>query len=117
MATAAEQTGGTTQTCIDQCSKCRDVCSETLAWSIRQGGALADGEHLRQLLDCIQMCTLTHDFMLRQSPHHAAACGLCAEVCRACVETCERVGSDDEQIRRCIEACRRCTETCSAMAA
>jgi hypothetical protein len=115
MSTAIEY-GPATSRCIDTCAECYDVCSQTLTYSLEKQGELLDATHIRQLLDCISTCKLTHDLMLRNSRHHEAACGLCADVCRACAETCSRF-QNDEQLSRCAEMCSRCAETCSTMAA
>jgi hypothetical protein len=53
--------------------------------------------------------------MLRGSPHHTYVCGVCAEVCLRCAESCETL-SDDDLMRHCADECRRCAESCRAMA-
>jgi hypothetical protein len=102
--------------CIDNCSDCHDVCLETVAHCIERGGAHADVEHLRTLLDCAQACDASRDFMLRGSELHASVCGVCGDACERCAASCESLGGDDEVMRNCAEVCRRCAETCRSMA-
>jgi hypothetical protein len=102
--------------CIENCSACHEVCTETLAYGLSKGAEHAAAEHIGALLDCAQTCDASRDFMLRGSPLHHRVCGVCAQACERCAESCERLGADDELLRACAETCRRCAETCRAMA-
>lgn len=103
------------QQCIDECIKCGSVCTTTASYCLEQGGQHADAAHVTSLLDCAEICRTSADFMLRGSHLHGSTCAVCAEVCRACAESCDRMG-DDDVMRRCAEACRRCAESCEQMA-
>ncbi len=107
----------TMRSCIEQCTKCYNVCLETLAHSIRKGGEFAAAGHLQPLLDCVETCGACRDFMLRGSPLHPELCRLCAEVCERCATCCEHLADQDDQLRRCAEECTRCAEECRQMAA
>jgi hypothetical protein len=104
------------QECIDNCTECHAVCTETVMHCLRKGGEHAAPPHVRLLLDCADICRTSADFMLRRSELHTRTCGVCAEVCERCAEECERM-ADDEQMRRCAETCRRCADSCRRMAA
>jgi hypothetical protein len=80
------------------------------------GGRHAEAAHVRLLLDCAQICQTSADFMLRGSSYHARTCETCAEVCLACAENCERIGPDDDMMKKCAEVCRRCAASCRQMA-
>jgi Domain of Unknown Function (DUF326) len=103
------------QRCIVLCRECHDVCLRMVAHCLRKGGRHAEPSHIRLLLDCVQICETSADFMVRGSDLHAATCGACAEVCASCAEDCERLG-DDEMMRYCAQLCRRCAEICHKMA-
>ena len=109
--------GPAMQECIETCSDCHDVCTETLRHCLERGGEHAAAEHIVALLDCAQLCDTSRDFMLRQSTVHSDVCGICADACERCAESCESVDAADEVMRRCAEECRRCAESCRAMAA
>jgi hypothetical protein len=81
------------------------------------GGKHAAAEHIRQLLDCADICATSANFMLRSSPEHVRACALCAELCRTCADSCEKLEGDDPTLRECVEICRRCVQSCDEMAA
>jgi hypothetical protein len=112
----AEHLSSEMRDCIENCSDCHDVCTETLVHCLSRGGEHAAPEHIRRLLDCAQACDAARDFMLRGSELHPATCGVCAEACERCAESCEAIGAGDEVMQNCAEICRRCAESCRAMA-
>ena len=103
------------QHCIQECLQCHSICLETLTHCLQKGGAHAEAAHIRLLLDCVEICQTSANFMLRGSDLHSRTCGVCAEVCERCAQDCERMG-DDAQMKACAEACRRCAESCRQMA-
>ncbi|MBE3561957.1 MAG: four-helix bundle copper-binding protein [Ktedonobacteraceae bacterium] len=104
------------QECIKECTNCHTICEYTAAYCLQLGGPHAAPEHQRILRDCAQICHVSADFMLRGSPLHAAVCGVCAQVCVQCAESCERIGGGDAQMKACADLCRRCAESCRQMA-
>jgi hypothetical protein len=100
--------------CIRVCTECHRVAIETLNHCLRLGGAHADPNHIRSMLDTIERCQTTADFIIRGSEFHARECALCAEVCALCADSCAETGGDP-QMKACEDACRRCAETCRAM--
>jgi hypothetical protein len=103
--------------CIRYCQECHSICTETVTHCLEMGGRHAGADHIRLLLDCADICATSADFMLRVSPEHERTCGVCAELCRKCAESCEQLGEGDQTMRQCAEKCRRCAETCEQMAA
>lgn len=101
--------------CIQECQSCHAVCLETVSHCLQKRGEHAEAEHIRLLLDCVEICQTSANFMLRGSDLHVRTCGVCAEVCDRCAEECERM-ADDEMMRRCAEACRQCAASCRQMA-
>ena len=62
-------------------------------------------DHIRLLMDCAQLCTTSADYMARGSSFHDRTCGLCSEVYRIYMESCECVAGDDqdgEAVRRVV---------------
>lgn len=104
------------QECLDNCTECHAICTETAQHCLEMGGKHAEAAHIRSLLDCADICQTSADFMLRGSPQHALTCGACAEVCLACAEACERMGQQDSMMKKCAEVCRRCADSCRQMA-
>src|SRR5262245_38339970 len=100
--------------CIQSCKNCHDSCVETATYCLEEGGQHAVARHMRLLLDCAQICTMTEDYMLRDSAFYAQVCGVCADVCDSCAEACERFPGD-EQMAECMSACQRCADACRTM--
>ena len=105
------------QQCIDECTRCHNICLAAVSHCLELGGKHADPAHIRLLLDCADICQTSANFMLRGSDLHQRTCAVCAEVCRACAEDCERMAGGDQLMKDCAEQCRRCAETCERMAA
>jgi hypothetical protein len=103
------------QRCIDECESCRGVCLKAVAHCLERGGRHAEPHHITTLLDCVDMCTITANFLLRGSKMHRRTCEVCAEVCDACAKSCEAL--DDDVMRRCAAECQRCATSCRAMVA
>jgi len=99
--------------CANECSRCHEICVETLQHCLKTGGKHVDQKHLTLMLDCAQICATSSDFLLRMSSLNAETCRACAEVCEACADSCERLG--DEHMKKCAQACRRCAESCQKM--
>ena len=102
------------QRCIDECESCRDVCLLAVTYCLAQGGRHASASHIVTLLDCVDMCGTSANFMLRDSTMSRRTCETCAETCDACAKSCEGF-PDDDTMRRCAEECRRCAESCRMM--
>jgi hypothetical protein len=100
--------------CIETCLKCQTVCLEELTQHcLEAGGEHTEPKHVKTLINCADICHTSARFMMTDSPFHPLTCGLCAEVCEECAQSCEQMGDMD----RCVEACRECAESCRRMAA
>ena len=103
-----------TTDCKQLCWECRTECQETLtAHCLEMGGDHVAPEHVKLMLDCIEICQTAADFMVRKSSLHPYICQACAVVCEACAQTCEEF--EEEKMKHCAETCRRCAESCREM--
>lgn len=103
----------TIEDCIRECERCRTVCLRTaLTHCLEEGGRHVEPGHFRLMLDCARICNTAAEFMLGGSRFHGQVCGVCALVCEACAESCERIGGMTD----CSGACRVCAEHCRQMA-
>jgi hypothetical protein len=93
------------QQCIEECLNCHRMClGEAMTHCLEAGGQHMEPEHFRLMLNCAEMCQTSANFMLSGSPLHKKTCGLCAEVCLACAQSCEKI----EGMEECAQTCRRC---------
>lgn len=101
------------QQCIQNCLNCHATCLKmAMNHCLETGGKHTEPAHFRLMMDCVEICQTSANFMLRGSKHHAHICRECAEICKQCADDCERVGDMDE----CVAACRKCAQSCSEMA-
>lgn len=103
------------RTCIQECQNCHDVCLETIHHCLELGGDHAEPNHIRLLMDCVEICQTSANFMLRMSDLHTETCRACAAVCERCAQDCERF-EEDEMMQQCARACRSCAQSCRKMA-
>lgn len=104
------------QLCIQSCLDCHSIClSSVTNYNLRLGERYAEAAHIRLLLDCAEICQTSANFMLRGSDLHAWTCGICAEICQRCAQSC-REFRKDEMMQRCAEVCDRCALLCERIA-
>jgi|SRR5579875_783569 len=106
----------TVKACIELCKECHAMCESTIQYCLQLGGPHVEASHLRLMRDCAQICQTGTDFMLRGSPLHTLVCGVCAQICLRCAESCEHVGPGDAQMKACADLCRQCAQSCQQMA-
>ena len=106
-----------TAACINECLACYEACEATFAHCSVVGGKHAEPAHLRLLIDCSRICSMSADFMLRGSDFDIDLCEVCSEVCRQCAEDCEQIDPSDEMMRECAAQCRKCADACERMTA
>jgi hypothetical protein len=107
------QTTPEMQQCIQNCQECHKVCLQmAMNHCLQMGGKHVEANHMRLMLNCAEICQTSLNFMLSGSEQHKLTCGVCAEVCEACAQSCAQVGDMDE----CVQACRQCAQSCRQMA-
>lgn len=100
------------RSCIDACTETTEICESMVNQCLSKGGDHSSPEHIKALLDCAEICSLSAKWMTRESSLHTESCALCEKVCLACAESCAQFSDD----ARCEEACRKCAESCHEMA-
>merc|ERR1711879_231499 len=98
--------------CIKHCEHCHRQCLKTQTHCTMLGGKHVAPDHLKLLADCVEICRVSADFMVRGSPRHHLTCHACAAICERCAEDCERVGPQDKMMLDCAKACRECAAMC-----
>jgi hypothetical protein len=113
---SAEHRSQATNDCITACTQCEATCLETINYCLGEGGEHAAPDHITLMSACADICGTSTRTMLRGAEVDTVVCGACAEICRQCADSCDRMG-DDAEMKRCAEVCRRCAESCETMAA
>lgn len=100
--------------CIRLCLDCYRICQQTASvHCLELGGKHVEPQHFRLMLSCAEVCRTAAALMLNNSPQHHLQCGVCAEICRQCAESCREIGDMDE----CVAACEACEDSCQRMSA
>ena len=73
------------KSCIDACRRCAAECELCLDSLSRVSSSTEQLAAIRTVTDCAQFCRTTAGFLERESRFVMAVCGLCAEMCDACV--------------------------------
>lgn len=108
------QISKTVQDCIESCKNCHDECKEALfRVCLEKGGDHTAPEHVRIMVDCIQICQVAADAMIRGSEMQNEICRICADICDMCAESCEDLDSDE--MKDCAQTCRDCAQICRNM--
>ncbi len=104
-----------TERSIQDCGKCYKACTATFKHCMELGGDHVLPKHLNTLKDCMEICKITEDFMLRDSEHVKCLCDECEKITELCAQSCEETDPNDEQMKECAKACRECAESCKDM--
>lgn len=115
MTAASTQPVSELEKCAHLCHECEDACLALIPHCLAMGGPHASSEHIGLLLDCVAICSTSHDLLHRRSVMHRETCRACAAICEACADDCEKLAGGDAMMRRCSEVCRRCSESCRQM--
>ncbi len=98
--------------CIEECLRCHSICLGMASHHcLEQGGKHVEPTHFRLMLACAEICSSAANMMLIGSEQHKRVCGVCADLCQSCAQSCERL----EGMEDCVEACRRCEQHCRKM--
>jgi hypothetical protein len=102
------------QACVDASTHCRNVCKETLfQHCFDMGGKHTEKKHVNLMIDCIEICQLAGNLLMRGSESATDVCRTCADICDDCANSCESLR--DEKMDQCAEACRDCADVCRSM--
>ncbi|MCK9875278.1 four-helix bundle copper-binding protein [Frankia sp. AgPm24] len=111
----AEKISETMRKAIDECMSCSTLCEETISYCMDMPGSMMDAADLRLMMDCAAITRTCADMMCRMSPMRADMCAMCARICGATADMCEKMPRD-AQLTRLARACRSCMDSCTAMA-
>lgn len=100
------------QSIIDACLTCFEACESCATECID----MVEENHLQCISlcrDCSEICTLSVKLEQRDSDFKQQVLKLCADICNACANECEKFDEHDH-CTKCAEACRKCAEVCAA---
>jgi hypothetical protein len=103
------------QSCIEACSQCEIACEQCATACMKEPNAHEMIACIRLDLECAAICRASIQIMNLESNHANAVCQVCADICIACAEECEK--HEHEHCRKCAKMCRDCAAECMSMVA
>ena len=102
--------------CIERCFSCAQTCTVCADACLSEDAIDMLARCVRLDLDCADICMTTGRIASRRTETNESVLvqllELCANVCQACAEECERHASHHEHCKICAAECRRCEESC-----
>ncbi len=102
------------QSCIDACFACAESCEYCATCCLREQDVKMLVRCIQINRDCATICLAAGTAMSRDSEYAKIACKVCADVCDACAQECEK-HADMDHCQKCAQACRKCAEECRRM--
>lgn len=104
------QLSNETRRAIEACMRCHAVChAMAMTHCLETGGEHLRPQHFRLMMTCAIVCQAAADLMSHKSEYNHSMCALCARVCEACAQSCEKLSG----MELCVEACRLAQQTCA----
>lgn len=100
--------------CVRACETAERACSRAMSCALEIGGAHADPEFLRLLMECSRSCARSGQILVRGWWEQGPVCLECAELCEVCADECG--GAPDPAFAACADACRACARCCRHLA-
>lgn len=97
--------------CVEDCLDCQDICLQTVRYCL----SMSKNYPIGVLLDCIEVCQINADFLLRGSRLLNNISDLCAMACKRSADFCGQF-RNDAQMQMCAKACERCAKSCQEIA-
>jgi hypothetical protein len=104
------------RTCIEACLHCMSMCNHCASSCLQEKDVDSMARCIRLDMECATICRTAAELMTMGSQHANAICQICADICQACMEECEKHTAMDH-CRQCATACRTCAEECLSMVA
>jgi hypothetical protein len=126
------------QSCIDACMRCANACEFCATCDLKEqertlvqiaeesatAGAATSADVNQQIVkimtscaqinrECATICWTSAALMSMDSQFAKQFCNLCADICDACAQECER--RDIDHCKVCAKTCRICAEECRRM--
>lgn len=103
------------ETLISKVSDCATICDYCAASCLRESDVTMMAACIQLDMECAAVCRTTALLLQLESNHAGAMCQICADICNACAEECEK--HEHEHCRKCAAICRECAEECANIAA
>src|SRR3546814_20256138 len=96
------------QHCIEACNACAVECSHCATECLKEEDVKMLAMCIQLDLECAAICRSAAEVMSLGSGYSTQLCRLCADVCNACGEECEKHARSEERRvgKECVRTCR-----------
>lgn len=94
--------------CMKACNYCYDAC-------LHEEDVNMMAQCIRLDRECADICNYLEAAIARNSPFIKQIASVCADICTACAEECNK--HDHDHCQQCAKACTSCAEACKQVAA
>lgn len=105
----------TLETISQKAFECQKVCNNCFDACLKEDNVKMMAECIRLDRECADICALVATFSSREGKVTSELIQLCATICQACGEECEK--HEHDHCQRCAKTCFECAELCRAYAA
>lgn len=103
------------ETLIQTIIQCANACDHCTSSCLQEKHVAHLTVCIQRNMECASVCRATAQLLHFGSDHANAACQLCADICNACAEECEK--HEHDHCQKCAAACRKCAEECVSLTA
>lgn len=89
--------------CMATCNHCFDAC-------LQEENVKMMADCIRLDVECADICGQFAKALSRNSEFSKDYAELCAKICDACADECEK--HEHDHCKKCAEVCRKCAEAC-----
>ncbi|WP_408607789.1 four-helix bundle copper-binding protein [Bacillus xiapuensis] len=104
------------KTVCDLCGlSCSETCNVCYVACLNEDDVTMMADCIRLERECADICAFAAKSMQSDSPFAKQICQLCADICIACGNECQK--HDHDHCQKCADVCFRCAEECRKMSA
>jgi hypothetical protein len=103
------------QECIDACQECATICNHCASECLKESDVQSLTNCIRLDMECAAICRSAAELMSMGSEYSERMRYLCADICFACAQECDKHTSHMGHCAECAETCRTCAKVCSSM--
>lgn len=96
--------------CIEACDDCAQACAQCALACLSEAEPRKLARCIALDLDCEAQCRLASSALARGSEFLTQLMAMCARLCEACAQECER--HEHLHCQECAAACRHCARLC-----
>lgn len=100
--------------CIDACLACAVECEHCATACLNEQNVAMMARCIMLDRECAAICLTAAKIMGMGGEHASEVCRICADICEACGEECDK--HESSHCKKCAQACFKCAEECRIMA-